>query len=260
MARLNDRLDSDDELPALSSILAFRTEATITTPPKAAKQQSGEMPSSKKGTQNLANKNFVTEKHTIVPGTLVAVSTGKQQSRKQRSLQHLKQAHVNFLLLPVSGASTRDSKSEDNQSIAAVDSLSLEASPRKLATGAADYSRLAQVSANTIELAQHDDCSYTDPSTFIVPDSASDGETLASRLPKKKEKKSQSLKNSTQEPGFQISRQPLTSIRQPSGTYDLILPGEKKASGKILESPPSNKPSRSVLDDAHPNLDDRLTL
>lgn len=145
-----------------------------------------------------------------------------------------------------------------------MDSVSNRASPRRLANFTADYSNLAQVSANTSILDYHDDTSSMDVSRFIVLDSASDGEALVSSLKKKKKKKKSRTPDkrftvNPQEPGSRVSRQPPSNTRQPPVTADLFSPKKTKDNKIYLESPPSDQSSRSELVEAHPNLDDRLT-
>ena len=251
MARLNDPFDSDDELPELSTIMRTLVE----TP----KQDDGKMPPQRKETQDLAHENLVTGRLAIV-SRATGVSD-KPQSRKQRPLGPVKQAHVNSLLLPMSDASINDSRSEGRQSIKTEGGVSNRASPRRLAKVTADYSRLDQVSAITsIEVPHDDDCS-TDLSGFIVPDSASDGEVIASRSPKnKKNEEGRTPKNvssaNPQEPAFRVPRQNQSNPRRSSGTIDIISPEEKKSTRICLDSPPSNEPFRSGFVEAHPN---RLT-
>ena len=249
MARLNDLLDSDDEFPELSTILGAQN----------SKQEHSKMPSHRKETQNLANKNILVEKHELTARTITKASPNKPQSRKQRPLGHLKQAHVDFPLPPMSEVSTNNFRSEDYQSIETADNVSNRASPRRLAKVTADYSKLAQVFANTSIPIHHDEDYSTGLSGFIVPDSASDGESLVSTPEKKSQVPKVSIAN-PQEPGFQVSRRPQSNKRQPPGTTDLVSPEEEVSSRICLKSPPSNEPFKSELDKVHPNIDDRLTL
>ncbi|KAF6219346.1 hypothetical protein HO133_005171 [Letharia lupina] len=264
MARLNDPLDSDDELPELSTILRPQTDAIIRILAKTPKQEHHKIPSQTKATKNLANEDLLTERHVITPSTFTKVSSTEPQSKKQRPLGHLKQAHVNSLLLPISDAIISNARSEDYRSIEAGDTVSNRASPWRLAKATADHSKLAQASANTSILNHHHDDSSTDLSGFIVPDSASDGEALLPRsLKMKKKKKSRTPKKistaNPQEPGFRESRRPQSNTLQPSGTTALISPEEKNSSGVCLESPPSNGPFGSELLEANPNQDGHLT-
>lgn len=258
MARLNDQLDSDDELPELSSILKTRSEAIPTrTQLETPWQEHGGIPSQRKKTQNLAADNLLTVKHATASTVLTEAYSDKPQSRTQRPLGHLKQAHIDFLLLPTSDAPVNDSKIEGSLSIEAVDGASTRASPRKLVNGIADHRR------------HHEDCSYTDLSGLMVPDSATEGELPASSLPKKKgkkkmqEQKTQSLKISAADPhelGFQESRQPPLNAQQLFGKTDSIYPGKKIGRKMCRESLPSNEPFRSELAEAHPSLDGHLKM
>ncbi len=251
MARLNDLSDSDDELPELSTILA-----------KTSKQEHSKVPSGINEAQNSTNSKSLVAKHENNLRTITKASSDEAQSRKQRPLSHLKQAHVNSLLLPISDISTSNSKSEDYQSIETAGSVSNRISPRRLAKGIADHSRLAQVSAHTSVPIHHDGDSSTDLSGFIVPDSASDGESLVSMSPKKKIKKPTPLISTAnlQESGFPVSRLPQSNTQQTTGTTDLISPEDKFSSRTNSKSPPSNDPFRAELVEAHPDPDDRLTL
>ena len=212
MARLNDHLDSEDELPELSNILGLQIGTMTRTQPETQRQEHGETPSQRKETQNLDINKILTKRRAIATRTLTEVSSDKPQSRKQRPLQ----ARVNSLVLPTSDAFINKSKKEEvNPGTEAVDSVSSRASSGQLANSISDSSRLTEVSAHAIELVYHDDYPDTNLSGFIVPDSASDGEVLASRKPKKNEKmkqqKSRSPKRFTAnlcEPGFQELRQP----------------------------------------------------
>ena len=259
MARLNDQLDSDDELPDLSTILRLRTDAIPRTRLETPRQEDGGIPSQRGETRNLATDNPLTEKHAITPKTFTKVSSARPQARKQRlrPLEHLKPAHIIFPLLPTSDASVNNSETNGSPSVEAVVSVPTRASPRESVNGIADYSR------------HHDDCSYTDLSGFIVPDSATDGDFPASGSPKKKKKKQkQKQKDRTpkvsaanpHEPGFRSSRQSPLDTQIFCGSSSSIYPDEKNRSRVSLESLPSNEPFRSELVEAHPNLDDRLTM
>ncbi len=245
MARLNDLSDSDDELPELSTILA-----------KTPKQEHSKVPSGINEAQNSTNSKSLVAKHENNLRAITKASSDKPQSRKQRPLSHLKQAHVNSLLLPISDVSTSKSRSEDYQSIETAGSVSNRISPTRLAKGIADHSRLAQVSAHTSIPIHDDDDSSTDLSGFIVPDSASDGESLVSMSPKKKKISTANL----QESGFGMSGLPQSNTQQPTGTTALISPEEKVSSRTSSKSPPRNDPFRAELVEAHPDPDDRLTL
>lgn len=265
MARLNNHLDSDDELPELSSILGLRTEAIVRTQPKTPRQENGDVEFHEKETQNLPTEILLTEKSATGQRILTEVYSVKPQSRRQRPLGDLTQAHVNSLLLPVSDVSVNNSKQHEHQNIDVFDSVATHARPRRLANGSADYSRLAEVSANTVKLTHHDDCSYTDLSGFIVPYSASDEESLASRLPKEntaKEKNKQQQKQNNR-PSKSLTanlheQQPQLNTRQSSGTADMTLPEEKNRNTTCLESLSSNEPFKLL--GAHSNLNDGLVL
>lgn len=262
MARLNDAIESDEELPELSTILRPQTDAIVRN---LAKQEHGKMSSSGKEIQNLASEDLLTERHTIAPGIVSTVSSDKPQSRKQRPLGHITHSYVNSLLLPILDASTSNSKSEFYQStdtaIDTADSISNRASPRRPAKVTADYSELAQVLARTSIFISDDEGSSTDLSGFIVPDSASDEEIGVSKSPKKRSRSPKKISTAyPQEPGFPPCRRSQYDRRQRSKKTDLYSPEKKKYCRICPESPPSNEPFRSELVEAHPNLDDRLTL
>ena len=246
MARLNIQLDCDDELPELSTILKSRIKGAITITPTSPEQEPIEIPFDEEET----------------PRTLTDVSSFKPRPRKQQTTLRLKQAYINSLLLPTSDSSISNLESEYDHSEKASGSVSIGVNPGRLSKGAADCTRQAQVSANTREAVHHDDCSHADLSDFVVPDSASDTEILASRS--SKEKKSRSPKKvlpaRLQEPRLPLSGQPLTNIRQPIKTSDFILPEKKRRSETCEEFPPSDKPFRSEPVDARSNLDDRFVL
>ena len=250
MARLNDPVESDDELPELSTILGPR------------KQEYGKLPSQRQGeTQNSADQDLLTDRHATSPRAVTRVSSDKPQSKKQRPLWYLKQAHVNDLLLPVVTASIRDSKIEESQSIETADSVANRGSPKRLAKVFTDYGKLAQMPANTSNLIHYDDDSSTDLSGFIVPDSASDREALVSVSPKNKSRVRKKISGaSPQNHDLQISRWPQPNTRQPRGTTKVISPGEMNSSRTCLDSPPSDEAVKSELIEAQPKLDDCLTL
>ena len=233
MARLNYPLDSDEELPELSTIF-MRTLA------KTPKQDHGKVPSPRKETRNLANEVLVPVRDANTP-----------HSGKQRPLG---QTHVN-------------SKSEGYQSIQRADGGPNRASPKRSAKVDADYSGLAQGSANSSIQLHLDDDHFTDLSGFIVPDSASDGEPVVLMSPKKDKKNNSKKKGRTpmissedpQEPGVRVSRRTPSNTRRSSATTDLISPEEKNRSRICLVSPPSSEPFRPGLVEAHHNPDDRLT-
>ena len=270
MARLNDHLDSEDELPDLFSILRLRTEASIRTQPKTPRPAHGDITYREKEGKELATEYSPTGRHVFASETFTNVYSDRRQSRKQRPLRHLKQAHVNSLLLPPSDASVDASvnspKHKDGQSIREVGGVSGRASPKRLANGLAD--RLGKVSAGTVNRIDHDDSFSTDLSGFIVADSATDGESPVIKSPKKKKKKKKkqkyrSPKISTAnlyEPGIQEPEQPQLCMQQLSGKSSLALPDKRKNSRTCLESLPSSEHLRSELVEAHPSLDKSITL
>ena len=262
MARLNIQLDSDDELPELSSILGFRIEGAVTNIPKSPTQEPSEISVDKEETQSLVKNDRLTKTHAVAPRTLTDVSSNKPLSRKQQPPRYLKRAYVDSFFLPTSQLSTGDPEGEDDHSEEAFNHLSIGVNSGILSKGIADYSRQAQVSANIHEAVHHDDCSYANLSDFVVPDSASDAEVLASRSPKKKKSRSPKKIPTTrlQEPGLPLSRQPLTNIRQPFKTSVFILPGKNYRNKICQESPPSDKSFRSELVESHSKLNDHLTL
>ena len=174
----------------------------------------------------------------------------------------MKQAHVNSLLFSIPDISS-NTKGEAYQRRKIADRVRDRASPRRPSKFTAEQNNLAQVSAITHVLNHYDDSSSTDLSGFIVPDSASEGEAVESRSPKKKKKKSRAPKqNSTvdlQDPDSRLPRRPPSFTRQSTATSDVFSLEEKKSSRTCLESPPSNKQSTSELVEAHPNPDDLLT-
>ena len=270
MARLNDDLDSEDELPDLFSILRLRTEAIIRTPPKTPRQAHGDITYREKEGKELATEYSLTERHAIASGTFTDVYSDRPQSGKQRLLGHLKQAHVNSLLLPPSNASVKSPRHNDGQSIEEVDGVSGRASPKRLANSLVD--RLGKVSADTVNRIHRDDSFDTDLSGFIVPDSATDGESPVLKSPKKKKKQRQKEKQkqeyrspkistaNTDEPGSQEPEQPQSYAQQLSGKSSLALPDKRNIRGKCLESLPSSEPLRSELVEANPSLDESITL
>lgn len=201
------------------------------------------------------------ERHAVALNTVTKISSDKAQSRKQRPLGDMKQAHVNSLFFSVPDTST-NTKGEDFQRRKIADNVRNVASPWRPANFTAEQN---SQSAITNVLNHDDDNASTDLSAFVVPDSASDGEIVASRSPKKKTRKSPAQnKNFTvdlQESGSRLPGRPPSNTRQPTATAtsDIFSLGEKKGSRTCLESPPSEKHSISELVEAHPNSDDRFT-
>lgn len=266
MARLNDPLESDEELPELSAVLQSQPDATIRTLTKTPKQEHGKTPSQRQETQKLASETLLTERRAVAPKTVTIVSSDKPQSRKQRPLGHPKQAHFSSLLLPMSDASISNPNSKSHQSIETAGSVSSRASPRRLAKVTVDYSKLAQISGDSsIPISDDDDNddneSSTDLSGFIVPDSASDEEILVSKSPKKRSRTQKNVPTAnSQEPGFLPFRRSQYHRRQPSGEVDLVSPVKNDGSRTCPESSPSTEPFGSELVEAHPNLDEHLIL
>ena len=266
MARLNDHLDSEDELPDLLSILRLRTEASIRTLPKTPRQAHRDITYREKEGKGLATEYAKSERHMTASETLTDVYSDGSQSRKQRPLEHSKQAHVNSLLRPPSDTSVNSPKHKDGQSIEEVDGNSSQASPKRLANGLAD--RLGKVSAETVNQIHHDESFYTDLSGFIVPDSATDGESPASASPKKKKRKKHKQKyrspkistTSPYEPAFQEPEQPQLYTQQLSGKSSIALPDKRNNSRTCLESLSGSEHLRSELVEAHPSLDESITL
>lgn len=248
MARLNDPVESDDDLPELSTILGL------------PKQEYGKMPPQRQETQDLANDDSLTERHAMSPRTVTKNSSDRPQSGKQRPLGQLNQAHVNSLLLPMPATSISNSGGEEHQSIQTADRELNRASPRRSIKASTDYDKSAQMLGNTNKPIHHDDDSSTEFSGFIVPDSASDGEVSVS--PKKKKSRTQKKvsRANPQEPNFQVSQWPPSDTRQTPGTTDLISPGKVNGSRICLDSPPSNESFKSELVEAHPDPNNRLAL
>ena len=191
----------------------------------------------------------------------------RSQSRKQRPLGHLKQAHVNSLLRPLSDTSVNSPKCQDGQSIEEVDSDSDRASPKRLANDLAD--RHDKVSAETVNQLHHDESCDTDLSGCIVPDSATDGEPPVSESPKEKKKPRQKQKQKYRspkistanrcEPDFQEPEQPQLYNQQLYGRSSLALPDKRNNSKTCLESLPGSESLRSQLAEAHPSPDESIT-
>ena len=262
MARLNDHLDSEDELPDLFSILRLRTEASIRTQPKTPRQAHYDITYREKESKGLATEYATSERHVIVSETFTDVYSNRSQSRKQRPLGHLKQAHVSSLLRSLSDTSVNCPEHQDGQSIEEVDGNSGRVSPKGLANGLAG--RLGKFSAETVNQIHHDESFYTDLSGFIVPDSATDGESPVSESPKKRKKqKYRSPKISTAnrcEPGFQELEQPQLYTQQLSGKSSLALPDKRSNIRTCLESLTGSECLRSQLVEEHPSLDESITL
>ena len=267
MARLNDPSASDEDLPELSTILQPRTDAIPRIIAQTPKQEHGKTPSRKDETQILASEELLTERYATSPRTVSQVSSDEAQSRKQRPLGHLKQAHVNSLLLPMSDTSINTIKSEDYHSIDIADNVSNRAVPRRLAKITAVYSKLAQVSADTSTKIpddgddDDDDDDSSDLSGFIVPDSASDEEVLVSKSPKKRSQIPVKIPIANpQESCFPTPRRSQYIRRQPSRKTDVVSPVMESRSRIFRESPTSNEHFRSELVEAQPSLDYFLTL
>ena len=268
MARLNDHLDSEDELPDLLSILRLRTEASIKTQPETPRQAPCDVTYRGQEGKGLAAEYANSERHAVATDTFTDVYSDRSQSRKQWSFGHLKQAHVNFLLRPPSDTSVNNPKHKEGQSIEIIDGKSGRASPKKMANGLAD--RLGKVSTETVNQIHHDDSFHTDLSGFIVPDSATDGESPVSESPKKKKKQKQKQKQKYRsprtstatpcEPGFQDPEQPHSCTQQLPKRSSLVLPDKRNTSRTCLESLPGSGRSRSELVEAHPSPDESITL
>ena len=262
MARLNDAFESDNEFPKLSTILRPRTDAMIGTCAKNSKPEHSRMPSQIPETQDLVDDDVLTGRHTVAPATVSSVSPDKPRSRKQRPLGHLKQAHVNSLLLPVSDASISDPGNGRHQTREPTVSVSEGSGLKRSGKVTTDCSEFAQVPARSSIPLQHDDDSSTDLSGFIVPDSAGEGESLVPKSPKRKPSRTPKKISpaNPRAPAFRVSRQPKSSTRQPSGMAHSIRLGEKGSSRSCLESPPMNESLRSEMVEARPSLDDHLLL
>ena len=264
MARLNDHSDSEDELPDLFSILRLRTEASVRTQPKTPQQAHFDIAYREKEGNELSIEYAKSKKHVIASETFNDVYSDRPQFRKQRQLGDSKQAHVNSLLRPPSDASVNDPKYKESQSIEEVEGDSGRASPKSLADGLAD--RLGKVLADTVNRTHHDDSYNTDLSGFIVPDSATDGESQVSKSPKKKNKQKQKYRSpkvstaNPHQPGLEEPEQPQVYTQQLSGTSSLALPNKRNDSRMCLEYLNGSEHLRSELVEAHPILDESITL
>lgn len=74
MARLNDPLDSDDELPELSALLRLQSGAISRNLAKTPMEKEGKTPSQRKETQNLVSKELLKERHAVGLKTVTKVS------------------------------------------------------------------------------------------------------------------------------------------------------------------------------------------
>ena len=240
MARLNDPFESDDELPELSALLGPQKHATITTPFKTPRQEHSKILSSRRREHtNLAEEIPLTKRDAVAQRTITKDSLDKPQSRKQRPLGHPKQSYINSLLYTLPDVSITGSKREERESVETAASVSIRNSPIKLAKVDADCSKHAEASANASIVVHDDETSSTDLSGFIVPDSASDEETLVSGSPNKKTR-SGIPKRNTQGLDFPVS----------------VLSEKKNDVQTCLESPPNAERCKAVLAEANPNLDD----
>ena len=74
MARLNDPLDSDDELPDLSTLLRPHSEVISRNLAKTPTEKEGKTPSQRKETQNLVSKGLLKERHALALKAVTEVS------------------------------------------------------------------------------------------------------------------------------------------------------------------------------------------
>ena len=222
MARLNNNaIESDDELPDLSSLLGAPGKPLnkpLETSPK--KQAEG---------KSSPEKRPVRRQNTVdndISDDVRECSSGEKSPRKQRPLTTSKPSALNAQPPPIASKGSHITTETDHPK------SSIRSSPRKV-KAKIDYSRyVPRLSDGESSFLESDD-SFTDLSGFIVPDSASDDDDLSP--PAKGGSRDNGVRGSSRKPKPQ-------SGRNSSFEFQLSSFGEKEDTGPIdLTSPKKGK-------------------
>ena len=214
MARLNERLDSDDGLPELEQL--FRN-ANIQDSRSATTDKT------ELRTRNLNQQSDPPKCGRILDhdGTI----------KMQRPLGELKQQNLNSRLLPPTVKDSTHRHTPDHRRF--------RSSPRKPQTRV-DYRKFTPPLSDTSLSTSDDGESFTDLSGFIVPDSASDGELMAPKLPRKRKHRGISRRCSVSGRSFSSAREEFLSGNiDSSGSVDLLSPKKGDPGSEGINRGPS---------------------
>lgn len=252
MARLNQIDDSDDEFPELSTLLRPLGDGDTQALERASENRGGSGRCPQKGgssdTIELGWKGMPALRN------VAQLSPEEKHSSGPLPPRPLKPADINALQVPI----LRETL--DGAMKAKTAHPFTTRSPRKPAKAQVDYSQFASRLSNTrISFSGND--YVTDLSGFIVPDSASDEETLPSRSRAARE----SWKTTRKAGDPQSKKYALGPIRSPfeeeesTGPIDLTSPKKGRKTSKLVcpESPPRFRipPRMSDRDEQYSDLD-----
>ena len=225
MAELNQKTDSDDEFPELSTLLERET----------LREMLGSGTSPRK-----ANNRGTTSPHKKAPSI-----------SKQHPLGSLKSAGINSLSLPRIEDPFYAGGQKGLEDACSAGNQMFRSSPRRLAKASVDYSKISSSFSNASLPNSEEDESFTDLSGFIVPDSDSDDEVLPSKPQGRR-----NARHLSKDDGV-LSKESYTLIpkvsspksRKHSKAIDLTSPKKKTSNIASLESPPDcqTPPRRSDL-------------
>ena len=243
MAKLNAVLDSDDDLPELSTFLQ-----SSANPAKKFLGREGHQ-----GTQresSLQNKTLCNQFPHIRDEDVFSENLAKSAKEvnprsNQRSLGPLKLLQNNALFLPFTGRTSED----DSDALLARDSFrSIKSSPRRTAKAQVDNSKFIPRKSKQEPLFSESDGELsTDLSGFIVPDSATDEDVLPLRSQRSQKTKTNLRNTGKSRDAFsrKDSLDPTLSQsdeKEDTGPIDLTSPRKEEKSNRICpESPPRLK-------------------
>ena len=214
MARLNDKLDSGDESPELSTLLLKPGEAGTGSPTKTPKKAVGSGRSPRKESMRDSAR------HSDDAKSISNAKSYEKRRGKQRPLGSSKLASVNSLLPPKFNHGFNARGHDDTATDCSAKDQRLRSSPRKLAKVPMDHAKFASRLSDASLSFSDGDGSFTDLSGFIVPDSASDDEALPHRLYRRRNAKEYS--NGPKVPEAKTLLSPKVSPSKRRKDYDVV--------------------------------------
>ena len=178
MARLNYEIESDDDLPELSSILRLKgVNISLTSGDENGDQKLFGMEKSvSRDTNNSARGAATAEFRPMVKSPC-----DKKQLRQQRPMETVQPTRLNSSSFPISKEHRTIANILTEQEAPLEDFGLVRTSPRRKATTPRKFKEFVHtLSPTSLSVSEADDSS-TDLSGFIVPDSASDEEEFPVR-------------------------------------------------------------------------------
>ena len=262
MARLNDLTESDDEFPELSTLLRLGGADIKRSGRTSDKDHNSDVSPKSKEDTKCKDRASVRPLATDAPRSVTKASCDEKRSKRQRPLEPLKFAMGNSQRLPVTNGlpSSTGSLARRNEDSTNIDSV--RSSPRRKAKVPVNYSIFTPALADSGSSISDGEESFTDLSGFIVPDSASEEESLPPRCPEK------DVRRVRKKPIFPLgdsspsAAENSRSINLPQADIIDLTSPKKRVSRVVRPESPLSQRARSRNSDRtgyHSDLEDRFT-